>query len=109
MRMRAFTVLFGRTAQRRLLFKKKRLEMGVISSVSEFNFGCLNSLGLENEENPFPSICIAKRRDKRRIDQSLLKDTSAFKKSRNSKKFHKSKKNSVLAVTEGETYGPGAF
>jgi hypothetical protein len=49
---------------------KKRLEVAVISSISDFNFGCLNSLCAEEDELNLCSVAIAQRRDKQRIDQA---------------------------------------
>lgn len=52
------------------LKKKKRLEVTVISSVSEFSFDCLNSLDFEQEEANSLSLSIVERYDKRRINKS---------------------------------------
>jgi hypothetical protein len=46
------------------LVSKKRLEVAVISSISDFNFGCLNSLCAEEDELNLCSVAIAQRRDK---------------------------------------------
>lgn len=92
-----------------VFISKKRLEMSVISSISEFNFGCLNTLGFEQEEANSLSLSIAERRDKRRVNQSKKRCTTEWKKCRNSKKICKSQKNNQTAKKEGETYHAGGF
>lgn len=88
---------------------KKRLELSVISAVSEFNFGCLNTLSIEQEEINSLSLLIAQKRDKRRLEQSRVRNSSAWKKSRNDKKFNKMVKNNANVKKEGKTYGAGEF
>ncbi|GFX72698.1 hypothetical protein TNCV_4062931 [Trichonephila clavipes] len=62
----ASIVLFGKTAQKKLLFLK-RLEMGVISAIGGYNFGCFNSLAIEHNELSSVSVDISHKRDKRRL------------------------------------------
>ena len=58
---------------------KKRLEIAVISSISDFNFGCLNSLQAEQEAlNPY-SVNIAQKRDKCRLDQREKRNSRVWK------------------------------
>ncbi|GFY07717.1 uncharacterized protein TNCV_4133141 [Trichonephila clavipes] len=49
---------------------KKRLEMGVISAIGGYNFGCFNSLAIEHNELSSVSVDISHKRDKRRLAQS---------------------------------------
>ncbi|GFU30601.1 uncharacterized protein TNCV_2614971 [Trichonephila clavipes] len=49
---------------------KKRLEMGVISAIGGYNFGCFNSLAIEHNELSSVSVDISHKRDKRRLVQS---------------------------------------
>ncbi|GFV42294.1 uncharacterized protein TNCV_3165251 [Trichonephila clavipes] len=52
---------------------KKRLEMGVISAIGGYNFGCFNSLAIEHNELSSISVDISHKRDKRRLAQSEKK------------------------------------
>ncbi|GFT93460.1 uncharacterized protein TNCV_2387371 [Trichonephila clavipes] len=52
---------------------KKRLEMGVISAIGGYNFGCFNSLAIEHNELSSVSVDISHKRDKRRLAQSEKK------------------------------------
>ncbi|GFV71027.1 uncharacterized protein TNCV_1447271 [Trichonephila clavipes] len=52
---------------------KKRLEMGVISVIGGYNFGCFNSLAIEHNELSSVSVDISHKRDKRRLAQSEKK------------------------------------
>ena len=88
---------------------KKRLEMAVIAAVSEFNFGCFNSLSVEQVDANSFSISIAQKWDKRRIEQSVKRCSSDWKKKKINKKLSKSVKNKKIAAKEGETYGSGKF
>ncbi|GFV09004.1 uncharacterized protein TNCV_2420231 [Trichonephila clavipes] len=47
-----------------------RLEMGVISAIGGYNFGCFNSLAIEHNELSSVSVDISHKRDKRRLAQS---------------------------------------
>ncbi|GFU86721.1 uncharacterized protein TNCV_4966661 [Trichonephila clavipes] len=47
-----------------------RLEMGVISAIGGYNFGCFNSLAIEHNELSSVSADISHKRDKRRLAQS---------------------------------------
>lgn len=87
---------------------KKRLEMSVISSVSNYNFGCLNSLGMQKDIN-LQSLIIAERRDKRRISQAKNRNKTEWKEQKNNKKYNKCLKNAASAKKEGKTYGAGEF
>lgn len=88
---------------------KKRLEVSVISSISEFNIGCLASLEITDKNANDLSISIAKKRDKRRLDLSEKKKSDAFKKNRNNKKYKKASENQKCLKTEGVVYKAGMF
>ncbi|GFU78086.1 zinc finger protein 84 [Trichonephila clavipes] len=60
----ASIVLFGKTAQKETFVSKKRLEMGVISAIGGYNFGCFNSLAIEHNELSSVSVDISHKRDK---------------------------------------------
>ena len=84
------------------------MDIAVITSISEFNFGCLNSLNTEQEQNT-SSISIAERRDKRRIKQSEKRNSCDWKHTRKSKKISKSIKTKQAVKEEGQTYGGDNF
>ncbi|GFW10736.1 uncharacterized protein TNCV_4918551 [Trichonephila clavipes] len=67
---KASIVLFGKTAQKETFVSKKRLEMGVISAIGGYNFGCFNSLAIEHNELSSVSVDISHKRDKRCLAQS---------------------------------------
>ncbi|GFW68753.1 uncharacterized protein TNCV_3639681 [Trichonephila clavipes] len=46
---------------------KERLEMGIISAIGGYNFGCFNSLAIEHNELSAVSVDISHKRDKRRL------------------------------------------
>lgn len=88
---------------------KKRLEMAVIAAVSEFNFGCFNSLCVEHVDPNSFSLSIAQKRDKRRIEQSVKRSSADWKKNKINKKLSNLKKTKKISAKEGETYGSGKF
>ncbi|GFW25121.1 uncharacterized protein TNCV_3156241 [Trichonephila clavipes] len=72
---------------------KKRLEMGVISAIGGYNFGCFNSLAIEHNELSSVSVDISHKRDKRRLAQSeKKKNSSDWRKKRIINKLAKSSK-----------------
>ena len=88
---------------------QKRLELSVISSISEFNIGCLGSLEIRNKNPDNISIAIAKKRDNRRLDLSLKRKSDSFKVNRNKKKYKTVAENKNNSKTEGIMYNPGMF
>ncbi|GFU68595.1 uncharacterized protein TNCV_3624161 [Trichonephila clavipes] len=72
---------------------KKRLEMGVISAIGGYNFGCFNSLAIEHNELSSVSVDISHKHDKRRLAQSeKKKNSSDWRKKRIINKLAKSSK-----------------
>lgn len=98
-----------RNCSKETFVSQKRLELVVTSSVAEFNFGCLNSLSTEQEDLNSFSITIAKRRDKRRLNQIEKRSSAEWKKRKINKKISKSLKNKNSIAKEGETYSSGKF
>nr|XP_042896708.1 uncharacterized protein LOC122269121 [Parasteatoda tepidariorum] len=88
---------------------KERLEFAVISSVSEFNFGCVNTLYLEKDETDYFSLNIAEKRDKRRLSQSAQRNTKLYKRHRLTKKYGTVNEEKKNVKKEGSTYAPGKF
>ncbi|GFW55602.1 uncharacterized protein TNCV_119861 [Trichonephila clavipes] len=86
---------------------KKRLEMGVISAIGGYNFGCFNSLAIEHNELSSVSVDILHKRDKRRLAQSEKNNSSDWRKKRIINKLAKSSKITKNIKKEGETYGAG--
>ncbi|GFV81530.1 uncharacterized protein TNCV_52541 [Trichonephila clavipes] len=86
---------------------KKRLEMGVISAIGGYNFGCFNSLASEHKELSSVSVDISHKRDKRRLAQSEKKNSSDWRKKRIINKLTKSSKITKNIKKEGGTYGAG--
>ncbi|GFX86204.1 uncharacterized protein TNCV_2560861 [Trichonephila clavipes] len=69
-----------------------------------YNFGCFNSLAIENNELSAVSVDISHKRDKRRLAQSEKKNSSDWRKKRISNKLAKSSK-ITKNIKKGETYG----
>ncbi|GFV42595.1 uncharacterized protein TNCV_1316001 [Trichonephila clavipes] len=88
---------------------KRRLEMGVISAIGGYHFGCFNSLAIEHYELSCVSVDISHKRDKRRLAQSEKKNSRDWRKKRISNKLAKSSKITKNNKKEGETYGAGKF
>ena len=89
---------------------KKRVELAAISAVSQFNMGCVASLSVnESKMIRSPALSIAKKRDRRRLNQSLRRDTQNYKTTYRQKKFAKKKKEEKKTEKEGITYAAGAF
>lgn len=89
---------------------KNRLEIAAVSAVSRFNMGCEASLSLTKAEIiRGPSVSIAKKRDQRRLTQSVYRQTSHYKNSRKSKKSKKNDQEKKQTKKEGASYGAGLF
>ncbi|XP_035221777.1 uncharacterized protein LOC118194702 [Stegodyphus dumicola] len=101
--------LIWNNCPKEVFISKKRLEMSVLSTINEFNFGCVNAISVEQEEVNSFSLLIAKKRDQRRLNQSKKRSLPAWKKHRNSKKYCKSLNDNAIVANEGKTYGAGDF
>ncbi|KFM59404.1 hypothetical protein X975_13527, partial [Stegodyphus mimosarum] len=89
---------------------KRRLELAALSGISQFNMG---NVAFEHVKNPSitnsPALCIAKKRDGRRLKQSTLRNTVTYKTALVKKRFNKSKMEKKQLKNEGITYSAGAF
>ncbi|XP_055950897.1 uncharacterized protein LOC129984987 [Argiope bruennichi] len=101
--------IIWKNCPKEIFVSKKRLEMAVITSVGEYNFGCFNNITLEQSGFNAASLDIAQRRDKRRIAQSENRSSDIWKKKRIEKKIAKSVKTTKNIKKEGKTYGSGKF
>lgn len=89
---------------------KRRVELAAVSAISQFNMGCEASLSLKLSDSiRSPSLTIAKRRDQRRLKQSLDRDTPGYKISYRTKKFSKAKQQMKQVQKEGLSYAAGCF
>ena len=75
------------------MFPQKRLDTGVILAVGEFNFGCVNTLKLNEEAVNSFSVSIAQKRNNRRLTENCKRSSVEWKKSRNAKSFSKIRQN----------------
>ena len=88
---------------------KKRIEFAALSGIGQFNMGCVKNLCVKESNINSPSISIAKRRDKRRLKQSVYRNTNNYKSAYIAKKYKKCAKEKKKARKEGVTYSAGAF
>lgn len=89
---------------------KKRVEFAAISAIGQFNMGCEASLLIKECENvSSPALSIAKRRDQRRLKQSLHRDTAAYKTTFRNRKYNKKKQEKKQTQKEGISYAAGSF
>ena len=61
--------LIWRNCPKETFVSLKRLKLSVISSISEFNFGCFNTLTTKQEKLNSFSVTIAQKCDNRRLKQ----------------------------------------
>ena len=85
------------------------MDIGGISAVGEFNFGCVNTLKLNQEAANSFLVSIAQKRDNRRLIESRKRSSTEWKKSRNAKKFSRIIWNNTKVKMEGKTYAAGEF
>ncbi|GFV05861.1 hypothetical protein TNCV_2169181 [Trichonephila clavipes] len=78
----SIVLLFGKLPKETFV-SKKRLEMGVISAMSGYNFGCSIVLAIEHNELSSVSVDISHKRNKRRLAQSEKKNSSDWRKKKN--------------------------
>lgn len=101
--------LIWKNCPKETFVSKKRLEIAVVAAVGEFNFGCVNTLKMDQEAANSFSLLIAQKRDQRRLNQSRKRSSVEWKKCRNAKKFSKAVKNNAKIKKEGNTYAAGEF
>lgn len=89
---------------------RKRLELAVTAAVSEYNFGCTESLKiLSKTKINDNSLRIAKRRDNVRNSKKRKISSNDHKKQVITKKLKKKAANAKNKKSEGHTYAAGAF
>ncbi|GFW23880.1 putative 115 kDa protein in type-1 retrotransposable element R1DM [Trichonephila clavipes] len=99
---KAFHSVIWKNCPKETFVSKKRLEMGVISAIGGYNFGCFNSLAIEHNELSSVSVDISHKRDKRRLAQSEKKNSSDWRKKRIINKLAKSSKNTKNIKKKGK-------
>ncbi|GFW46275.1 hypothetical protein TNCV_2813701 [Trichonephila clavipes] len=72
MQMKVCTVLSGSHCPKESFQSKKRLEISVVTAVSEFNFGSLFTLKHVHQNASLPSMQISGVRDERRLKQKRI-------------------------------------
>lgn len=92
-----------------IFVSKKRLELAVIAAISEFNFGCTESLKFHKTEINDNSLRIAKRHDNTRNKQKRKRSSNDYKKHVITNKLKKKSTNAKEKKSEGCTYAAGAF
>ncbi|GFY09397.1 uncharacterized protein TNCV_1942071 [Trichonephila clavipes] len=88
---------------------KKRLEISVVTAVSEFNFGSLFTLKHIHQNASLPSMQISGVRDERRLKQSRSKTFQIAKDKRNMKRKISNKIENINIKSEGLSYCAGQF
>lgn len=91
--------LIWKNCPKETFVSKRRLELPVISSVSEFNIGCLGTLEVTDKNADETSLSIARKRDKRRLQLSEKRNSDAYKRQKKmQKKYSKSKKDKSFQI-----------
>ncbi|GFV56203.1 uncharacterized protein TNCV_3266101 [Trichonephila clavipes] len=88
---------------------KKRLEISVVTAVSEFNFGSLFTLKHVHQNASLPSMQISGVRDERRLKQSRSKTYQIAKDKRTMKRKISNKIENINRKSEGLSYCAGQF
>ncbi|GFX08838.1 hypothetical protein TNCV_4228581 [Trichonephila clavipes] len=88
---------------------KKRLEISVVTDVSEFNFGSLFTLKHVHQNASLPSMQISGVRDERRLKQSRSKTFQITKDKRTMKRKISNKIENINIKSEGLSYCAGQF
>lgn len=90
---------------------KKRLDLAVVSAISEFNLGCAESLKMTENELccNANSLAIAEKRDSRRKTQKERRSAPSYKAEAIKKKFTKRQSSASKIKKEGVTYAAGSF
>ncbi|GFV38011.1 uncharacterized protein TNCV_1491151 [Trichonephila clavipes] len=88
---------------------KKRLEISVVTAVSEFNFGSLFTLKHVHQNASLPSMQISRVRDERRLKKSRNKTFQIAKDKRTTKCKISNKIENINIKSEGLSYCAGQF
>lgn len=88
---------------------KRRLEFAALNGISQFNMGCVATLKIKDTAmTSSPSMQIAMKKDRRRLRQSVQRNTPEYKIAYIQKRFKISQKEKKLG-RKGLSYGAGAF
>lgn len=89
---------------------KRRLEFAALNGISQFNMGCVATLKIKDTAvTSSPSLQIAMKKDRRRLRQSVYRNTPEYKVAYIQKRFKMSQKKKKQEKKEGLSYGAGAF